>query len=239
MTITPLFAEDLAELLAAFPSEALHSLRNILQNRWILTPFPYPRAEAAHRLSPEADLKPHAAELAREILWWGSHELWRQFGYHATWKEAVIGVATTFRVSAAKRADTLPVWYIESAILKEALARWERMSPKERREAMLKAAANLNIMAGAGAGGLGVGAYALAENIAGLAMNLGAKQLLEFAAARVGVAALGVISLALGAGWMAYDVSGPGYRVLSPAAITIAFTRQRLRDEAIAAAFGN
>jgi uncharacterized protein YaaW (UPF0174 family) len=75
---------------------------------------------------------------------------------------------------------------------------------------------------------------------AGGMAGLGARQLLAFLAARGAGAAVpfvGPVLTAVGAAWAAYDLAGPGYRVLRPATLLIAFHRRRLRDERASLAF--
>jgi len=231
------FSDDLAELLKVFPPESLHILRAILHEHWSLTPFPLPRAETAHQLPPDADLRPHAAELAKEILWWGSNEILQQFGHQPSWKEIVADVAKSVRVTARKRATNLPVWDIEAGLLEKVLSQWESMTPEQREVAISRSSGSIKAARGIGAGAVGGGLAAAAEFAGGIAANIGGKQLIEMVAGRAGFAGLGILGVALGAGLAAYDLAGPSYRVLRPVALAVAMTRQKLRDEALADIF--
>jgi hypothetical protein len=105
---------------------------------------------------------------------------------------------------------------------------WEDLTPNEREAAMKKAGIDLGAIKG--------GMIAAVGGMAGL----GARQLLSFLAARGAGAAIpfvGPVLTVVGAGWAAYDLAGPGYRVLRPATLVIAFHRRRLRDERAASAF--
>jgi uncharacterized protein YaaW (UPF0174 family) len=91
----------------------------------------------------------------------------------------------------------------------------------------------------------GWGADALkgsAVSAVAIAARVGGSELLPFIVARGGAyvlasSVLAPIATVAGILWAAHDLAGPGYRVLRPIVLTIALTRQRLRDERIAAAF--
>jgi uncharacterized protein YaaW (UPF0174 family) len=225
----PLLSDNLAEVLSTFPNDALCSLVAILKQHSSWSPFPGRRAYEAHALPDDADFTRHANAIADEILWWGTNEFNRLFGYETTWHEVVAGTAAKMKVSQDQGKERLPAWKIEGAILLKGLDNWERMSPDERKEALRKAGWNLDALRGVGAG---------------VIANLGGRQLLQFVAARALIAlpgaALPLVAAALGIGgigWTAYDLAGPSYRVLRFCVLAIALTRRRLRDERAAAAF--
>lgn len=228
MTLDPLLSDDLATLLGRFPNEALSDLVTILKQHTSYTPFPARRAYGAHALPPTGDFSAHAASVAAEVLWWGSHDIHEWFADPPGWVQVLIGTAQQLGVPEKERLPILPAWKIEDAIFRKAMDAWERLTPTEREAAMKKAGIN----ADAARGGL----VAAAGGIAGL----GARQLLAFLAARGAGAAVpfvGPVLTAVGAAWAAYDLAGPGYRVLRPATLLIAFHRRRMRDERTASAF--
>ncbi len=224
----PLLSDDLGSLLASFPNHALRDLVGILKQHKTYSIFPARRAYAAHALPADGDFTPHAKAIAEEILWWGSHELARQVATPPGWKEILISTAEHLAVAKDERQPTLPAWSIEDAVFRKALAAWEHLPLAEREAAMKKAGLDL---------GSAKGAVVAA---AGGAASLGAPQLLAFLAAR-GVGAVvpfvGPVLAAVGTVWAAYDLAGPGYRVLRPATLMIAYHRRRLREERLASAF--
>lgn len=228
MTDDPLLSDDLATLLRSFPNDALRDLVGILKQHTSYSVFPARRAYAAHELPADGDFAAHANAIADEMLWWGSHDLLRQFADPPRWKEILISTAEHLGVAKEERRSTLPAWKIEDAIFRKALDAWEHLTPAEREAAMKKAGVDLGAAKGA--------AVAAAGGVAGL----GARQLLAFLAARGAGAAVpfvGPLLAAIGAVWAAYDLAGPGYRVLRPATLVIAFHRRRLREERAASAF--
>lgn len=146
------------------------------------------------------------------------------------WREVVAEVATSIGVPAKDRTSNSPAWRVEGAVLRKALSDWEKLSPTQRQEVLGKAGADFGVAPG--------GALAAA----GAAVALGGEDLLVFIAARgAGFAAAGTIfapaALALGTLWAVYNLAGPSYRVLRPVVLTVAYTRQRLRDHRMADAF--
>jgi uncharacterized protein YaaW (UPF0174 family) len=225
-----LLSEDLTQLLQAFPNDALRDLVGILKQQWTLDPFPATRAYEAHNLAEDADVARYAPQVAAEILWWGSHTLLRQLNGMPAWREVVAKVAASIGVPAKDRTADSPAWRVEGTVLRKALSDWEKLTPTQRQEVVAKAGVDF----GAARGG------ALATT--GGLVALGGEELLAFLAARgVSFAAAGTIfapaALVLGTLWTAYDLAGPSYRVLRPVVMTIAYTRQRLRDERAANAF--
>jgi hypothetical protein len=228
MTRDPLLSDDLAVLLGSFPNEALRDLVGILKQHASYTPFPARRAYAAHALPPDGDFRAHAAAIAAEVLWWGSHDIHKRFAGPPGWVHVLIGTAKQLGVPEQDRRPGLPAWKIEGAILRKVMDEWERLPPEEREAAMKQAGVDAHAAWG--------GMVAAAGGLAGL----GARQLLAFLAARGAGAAVpfvGPVLTAVGAAWAAYDLAGPGYRVLCPATLVIAYHRRRLRDERAAAAF--
>jgi hypothetical protein len=236
-----LFSEDLTELLQVFPNEVLHALRGILQNRWIVTPFRfrYPRAKEAHRLPADADLRAHAGALAEEIRWWGSHELKRQFGHQPSWKEIVVDVAHSFGVVPPSDAEHMHLCQVESLILRKVLERSEHMTPAQRSEAIRKGMPGVKAIsqsAETGAPGAWFGS-AMAEFASTLRRN--PPKWLPRAVPSNASRAAAIIAAAALAAAVAHHLAGPGYRVLRPAVLTVAIARQHLRDQTLAANFGD
>lgn len=230
MITDPLLSDELDQLLSAFPNDALRAIVGILKRHSSWSPFPQNRSDAVQHLPDDADFTPHAHEIAREVVWWGSHEVGRQFGFRPKWRDIVSDVAKQLGVKKEDRATTIPVWKIEQATLKQALAGWEKLSPKEREEALRRAGDNINAARGG-----------LAAALGGI-IPLGGEGLIAFLAARGASYALAAtvfapVATTLGAAWAAHDLAGPAFRVLRPAVLTIGFTRQRLRDERAASAF--
>jgi hypothetical protein len=225
-----LLTDDLAALLAQFPNDALHGLVGILKSHSSWSPFPAPRAYEAHALRKTEDARPHAAAIAREILWWGSNDLHRQFGEERDWRTVVTNAATQIGVPSDARKPHFPAWRIEQALFCKALADWEKLTPEQRATALKKSGFSLDAARGGISAALGV------------AVRGGGGELVAFLGARgvnwaAAATALAPVATALGTLWAAYDLAGPGYRVLRPVTLAIAFTRRRLRDQQIAAAF--
>jgi uncharacterized protein YaaW (UPF0174 family) len=232
MIIDPLLSDDLPALLRAFPSDALRGLVEIVKKHSSWSPFPAPRAYEAHVLSNNVDFAPHANAIAREILWWGSNELHRQIGEDRGWQKVVSMTAAQIGVPKEQRMENLTAWQIEGAVLQKTLEDWEKISPEQRGKALQKTGLDLSAVKG--------GILATAGGVAGL----GGQQLLSFLAARgasftLAATVFAPVATVLGVAWATYELAGPGYRVLRPAVLSIALTRQRLRDERITAAFGD
>jgi hypothetical protein len=228
MTTDPLLTDDLATLLGQFPNEALADIVDILKQHSSWSPLPAQRAYDAHKLPRSGNFRVHSGEIAREVLWWGSHDLHRQWGDVPTWKALLVGTAEHLKVAESDRDSNLPAWKIENAIFRTALDAWERLTPEEREATMKKAGMDRGALKGA--------MVAAAGGVA----SLGARQLVAFLAARGAGAAvpfIGPILGAVGAAWAAYDLAGPSYRVLRPATLVIAFHRRQLRDARAASAF--
>lgn len=228
MNLDPLLSNDLTELLSSFPNDGLRDLVAVLKQHTSLSPFPTRRAYAAHALPVGGDFTAHATAIAEEVLWWGSHDVHRQFGDAPKWIDVVTNTSKHLDVPEKERGPAFPAWKIEDAVFRKAMDAWERLEPAKREAAMKKA----GVDAGAAKGGV----VAAAGGMAGL----GARQLLAFLAARGAGAAVpfvGPVLTAVGAAWAAYDLAGPGYRVLRPATLVIAFHRRRLRDERASSAF--
>ena len=230
MTGDALLSDDLPTLLSAFPNDALRGLVGIIKQHKSWTPFPANRAYDAHGLAEDADFKVHAKAIADEIMWWGSNDIHRQFGEVRGWREMVGRTAKEIGVPAAEREETRPSWRIECSIIAKMLQDWGKLTPVQRDAALGKAGIDLD-----GARG---GLMAVAGGLA----RLGGQELLAFLAARGAGYALAAtvfapVATVLGTIWAAYDLAGPGYRVLRPVVLTVAYTRQRLRDERMASAF--
>lgn len=230
MSDNPLLTDDLATLLSQFPNEALQGLRAILAGGRSYRPLPSKRAEAVHALPEDADLRQHAAEIAREITWWGSHEVVSRVRGEPSWRSLVAFVAQKRGVKEEERdPDILPAWRLEGALLRKCLADWDRLTPAEREETIRKAGYDRGAMPG------GLSAATVA------ALRAGGPQVLKLLAGRGGAlitsgpAALVVAGLS--AGWMAYNLLGPSLRVLQPATLTVAITRLQLREAAMTGAF--
>jgi uncharacterized protein YaaW (UPF0174 family) len=63
------------------------------------------------------------------------------------------------------------------------------------------------------------------------------RALLATRGAAAAVPVVGPVLATLGTAWAAYDLAGPGYRVLRPATLMIAYHRRRLREDSVAEAF--
>ena len=154
------------------------------------------------------------------------------------WRNIVDSTAKWLKVPENARSKKLPAWKIEQAMILHVLSAWETMSPKQRENAILNADVNFS-------GVIGGAVAAIAGGIA----RLSETELMTFLTARATPSAVSattfapiVMPFALlltvgSAFWGAYDLAGPGYRVLRPVALFIAFTRKRLRDERAADAF--
>ena len=225
-----LLSDDIFSLLRVFPNDALQGVVGICKHHTSWSVFPADRAYEAHTLQDGADFATHADAIAREILWWGSHDFGRQIGMLPTWRDIVVAVARQAGVEDEDRAKTLPVWKIEQATLRKALTDWESLTPERREEILKEAGINTDTARGgvaAAAGGL---------------VRLGGEQLLAFLAARGAGYALAAtifapVATVLGTIWTAHDLAGPSKRVLRPLVLTIAHTRQKLREAQTAAAF--
>jgi hypothetical protein len=230
MATDQLLSDDLSSLLSIFPSDALRDLVNIMKNHRSWSPFPIVRCDAAHALHDDADFRPHSSAIATEIVWWASNDVHRQWGEERDWPEITRRTAAKLDVDAKERKDGLPAWQIEVAILKKALEAWESLSPEKREEKLR--AAGMDLGAGRGAG---LGA-------AGGVAALGAEELIAFLLARglsfaAGAAVLAPVVAILGVLWAGYDLAGPAYRVIRPVVLNIAWTRWRLREKRVAAAW--
>lgn len=140
-------------------------------------------------------------------------------------------MAATARSIGVDRQDRdreQPAWRVEGAILRQILKDWERLPPEERTKVIDEIGGTVEPLRGA----------LLA--VPGAAVT--GAQLLGFLAARglpfaLGGAVLAPVVTAVAALWTAFELAGPGYRVLRPVVATIALTRRRLRDERAASAF--
>lgn len=228
MTRDPLLSDDLAALFRSFPNDALRDLVAVLKQYTSFSPFPANRAYDAHTLPADGNFIAHADAIAAEVLWWGSHDVHRQVGDSPGWISVLLGTAKHLGVPESERRPAFPSWKIEDAIFRKALNAWEQLTAEQREAAMKEAGLDLGAAKGA--------AVAAAGGMAGL----GARQLIAFLAARGAGAAVpfvGPVLAVLGTAWAAYDLAGPGYRVLRPATLVIAYHRRRLREERLASAF--
>jgi hypothetical protein len=229
--------DDLAALLSLFPNDALRDMRGLMAETKSYSPFPTSRAAEVHRLPPTADLRPHAAELAEEVIYWASHDLWRLFGRTPTWREAVLQVAKLLSIKLSGDGSDTHAWQIEAAILRKALADWEKLSPGKREEALRKSGVNWGAARGATASFAGTGLRVAAPGL--LDLLAGGSPLIAGAdtTAAPFVAVFAPVFAVLGGAWAAYDLLAPSYRVVRPLTLTIAANRQLLRDAAAASAF--
>jgi hypothetical protein len=228
MTPDPLLGNDLTALLRSFPNDALHDLVAILKDHKSLSPFSNRRAYAAHALPIDGDFTAHSTAIAEEVLWWGSHDMRRQFANAPGWIDVLKGTAKHLEVPEKERSSALPAWKIEDAVFRKALAAWEELTPAQREAAVKKAGIDVSAAKGG-----------MVAAVGGMA-HLGARQLLAFLATRGAGAAVpfvGPVLTIVGGVWAAYDLAGPGYRVLRPATLIIAYHRRRLRDARAASAF--
>jgi len=228
MTSDPLLSDDLAVLLGSFSNDALRDLVTVLREHKSLSPFPNRRAYAAHALPIDGNFIAHATAIAEEVLWWGSHDVHQRFADAPRWIDVVTGTAKHLGVPEKELAPAPPAWKIEDAVFRKAMKTWEDLTPSEREAAIKKAGIDVSAAKGG-----------MVAAVGGMA-SLGARQLITFLAARGAGAAIpfvGPVLTVVGAGWAAYDLAGPGYRVLRPATLVIAFHRRRLRDERAALAF--
>lgn len=235
MTVDPLLSDDIYTLLQKFPSDALKQIVCIYKNRASWSPFPAGRAYRVHDLPSGADFTPYAEEIARELIWWGSNEFHRQFGELPNYREIVCGVAKKMGVEEKNRADALPVWRIEQETLKKFLEDLEKLSPADREKKLKEASGSLSPAWGASAtalsGALSWGAEAF---LSFLARQVSATAVTAAGATAAVVTPLAIVAAVL---WTAYDLAEPGYRVLGPAVLTVALTRQKLRESRAGAAF--
>lgn len=155
MTGDPLLSDDIVTLLRCFPNNALRDLVAILKKYTSLSPFPACRAYAAHRLPDDGDFTVHSKEIATELLWWGSHDVRRQFADSPKWKEVLIGTAKHLGIAkhiddAEQKHQRKPrAWEIEEAIFRKALDDWENLTPEQREAAMKKAGVDMGTAKGA------------------------------------------------------------------------------------------
>lgn len=231
MTADPLLTDDLSELLELFPNEALREILDRLAKHKSWSPFPAVRATVAHQAGPEADLRPHAAAIAREVVWWGSNDISGQFKEPPTWREILLDLARVAKVKKVKLAEASRAWEIEHEILGTVAANWESLTPEQRKDALDKAGLNKADYAKA-VGGL-VSGSAARVGVGPATAMLG----LQGAAVTAVSAAIIPLTLALTAAWTGYVTAGPAYRVLKPVALTIALTRRQLIDARAAQAF--
>jgi uncharacterized protein YaaW (UPF0174 family) len=231
VTDDPLLTDDLAELLGLFPNQALREILNRLAKHKSWSPFPSSRATEAHQADPDADLRPHAAAIAREIVWWGSNDIAGRFKEPPPWREILLDLAKVAGVKKEKLAGASKAWEIEHAILGAAAASWESLTPEQRKQALEKAGLNKADYAKA-VGGLVSGTAARA-GVGPAAAMLG----LKGAAVTAASAVIMPLTLALTAAWTGYVTAGPAYRVLKPVALAIALTRRQLIDARAAQAF--
>ena len=223
-----LLTDDLRNLLSSFPNAVLSDLVAVLKQYTSISPFPARRAYDAHNLAADGDFTAHATAIAEEILWWGSHEAHRPFSDTLRWVDVLTSLAKHLGVEEADRQAKLPAWRIEDAIFRKTMEAWERLTPAEREAAIRRAGGSAGVAKGAAATAIGV------------LEAVGVRQMLSAIVPRVAGAAVpvaGPLLIAAGAAWSAYDLAGPGYRVLRPATLLIAFNRRRLRDARVAAAF--
>jgi hypothetical protein len=125
-----------------------------------------------------------------------------------------------------------PAWQIEEAILSKLSENWEKMTPEQRAKAFKKANPDLRAMRGASAAGLG-GAAMLGADALFAFFGYRAASLALVGTVFAPVAAIG------GAGWTAYELAGPAYRVLQRVIVMIGWTRLKLRYQRIATAYEN
>lgn len=235
----PLLTDDLAALFRLFPNAALRTLLDVMGKHKSLSPFPDQRAAAAHGTRKGADLRPHADAIARELLWWGSNDVLLDFGERVDWPGVVGAVAKNEGLKASVIAGR-PAWQVGQALMKELLTQWEKLPPKQRAETMRKAGVGLDAARG-GLAAVGGGAIAAVDLLA----TVGGPRLIALLAGRLAPLAVAGPAIpfiapaltVLGTAWAAYDLAGPAFRVLRPAALLIAVTRQQLRDERMSAAF--
>lgn len=234
-----LLTDDLGTLLGLFPNEALRAILGIMAGHTSWSPFPDRRATAAHQQPADADLRPFAREIACEVMWWGANDVHRDLGHQDTWPEVLRRVAKSEGLK-ARDLDGRPAWQIEQAILTRVLSRWEQMTSGEREEVIQRSGAKFDAAWG-GALAAGGGAMAATEAM----LVAGGPRLLSFLASRLAPLAIAApavpfvapVLTVLGAAWAAYDLAGPAFRVLRPVALTVAFTRRRLREARSARAF--
>lgn len=229
-----LMTDDLAELLSQFPDKDLHGIVSIMKASTSLSIFPAARAYEAHQVQPGGDLRSHVAEIAGEILWWGSNDLQRQIGWQPDWRAVVVATAQQVGVKPDYCGSSVAVWRIERQLVIAALTDWEAMDPQRRADSVGEAGGTLGALL---PGGIGAVGSAIARfGTSKLAALLPAKLA---AGAAIGATMVPVALALATAAWTAHELAGPAHRVLRPVALTIALTRFRLRDERAAAVFGD
>ena len=152
----------------------------------------------------------------------------RQFGTKENYRQVVVETARSIGVDKQDRGPDQPAWRVEGAILRKVLKDWEDLAPEKRAAIIEELGGSVEPLRGALFAVPGVGVTG--AQLLGLIAARG----LPFA---VGGAVLVPVVTALSSLWIAYELAGPGYRVLRPAVATIALTRRRLRDERAATAF--
>lgn len=223
-----LLTDDLRILLGSFPNAALGDLVAVLKQYKYRGPFAARRAFDAHDLDSDGDFTAHATAIAQEILWWGSHEAHRLFSDTPRWVDVLTSLAKHVGVDEADRHPKLPAWRVEDAIFRKAMEAWERLTPAERETAIRQPGGSAGVAKGAAAAALGViEAVGVRAMLAAIVPR----------AAGSAVPVAGPLLIAVGAAWAAYDLAGPGYRVLRPVTLLIAVNRRRLREARVAAAF--
>ena len=83
------------------------------------SPLPDQRANKARAVPLGGDRRPHAAAIAREVIWWGSHDVRLLFTAPPTWSDIVTDVAKALK---AQHAENAAAWQVDEAILAVALA---------------------------------------------------------------------------------------------------------------------
>lgn len=230
MSDAPLLTDQLPKLLALFPDAVLRALLDQMQGFTSYSPFPDRRANMARAVPEGGNLRKHARQIAKEVIWWGSHDLRLLFSSPPTWQDVLKDVAGAIK---AEFPQAAPAWRIEEAILGIALANWNAMTREQQEEALRQAGANLGAAAGGGFAAAG-GTMAAMEAAAAFLAPRGAAAL---AAAAPFAAVLAPVATALGTGMTLYSLAGPSQRVVRPVAVSIALTRRILRDLDLASSF--
>ncbi len=233
MTEHPLLTDDLVLLLQQFPNPALFNIVSILKEHKSWSPLPASRAYEAHETTSNDQLLPHVPAIAQEIFWWGSNDVDHQFGKLRDWCAIVTDTARQIGVPSKELAGSPPAWHVERALLRTALAEWEKLSPEIREDALRRTGGAREAAKG---GPLLATGSLVSAGSAQIATFLAARGA-SYAAAATVLAPLAIVLGAVGAVWAAYDLAGPAFRVLRPLALTIAYSRNRLCDGRAAAAF--